>query len=462
MELNEDTVKSQVDLSEVNREFLDFVKRTPESLKRSNFKLLELRNELFSLQPWPTFISLKSREAFKDAGEKIFNIIKCIPRRVFNYDFQKMSNYYETPLSQVETEMEGFKDEYVDSLVGRGDFVISPSGLKCLEYNIAASMGGWQIPIWEVFYLNHPIIAKFVKEYGIKPRNENLISAFLEHIVSCTLSKIPGCDSEISIAFTFRVSDEGMEKRMTVYLTGLLNEILKRKHNGVTGNIFVCDYSRPVLKNNCLYINGKRIHVVTEMQLGDISEDVRIAYKAGNIRLIIGPSTPLLSHKLNLSLLSDYETTGIFSDEEKKAIDAYIPWTRKVSSNQPRYKGEKISNMETFLLSNRENMVLKPSWGFGGDDVCVGRSCPKEEWEAAVQKAINGRSWLVQEYLKPNTGYYQLPTDGYDIFDMVWGFFVFGNRYTGAWVRVMPQKGSKGVINCHQGAGVSIIFEVDK
>jgi len=118
--------------------------------------------------------------------------------------------------------------------------------------------------------------------------------------------------------------------------------------------------------------------------------------------------------------------------------------------------------METFLLSNRENMVLKPSWGFGGDDVCVGRSCPKEEWEAAVQKAINGRSWLVQEYLKPNTGYYQLPTDGYDIFDMVWGFFVFGNRYTGAWVRVMPQKGSKGVINCHQGAGVSIIFEVDK
>ncbi|MCP5050913.1 MAG: hypothetical protein GY940_27355, partial [bacterium] len=46
--------------------------------------------------------------------------------------------------------------------------------------------------------------------------------------------------------------------------------------------------------------------------------------------------------------------------------------------------------------------------------------------------------------------------------DMVWGFFVSGGRYHGAWTRVLPQVDSKGLVNCHQGATISIIFQVDE
>jgi hypothetical protein len=45
---------------------------------------------------------------------------------------------------------------------------------------------------------------------------------------------------------------------------------------------------------------------------------------------------------------------------------------------------------------------------------------------------------------------------------MGWGFFMFGPHYAGVWVRVLPRKKSKGVINCHQGASVSVVFNVDE
>jgi hypothetical protein len=76
-------------------------------------------------------------------------------------------------------------------------------------------------------------------------------------------------------------------------------------------------------------------------------------------------------------------------------------------------------------------------------------------------KALSIRSWVVQEYIESPTYLYQLGENGYAEHHAVWGFFVFGSTYAGGWARVLPTANKSGVLNCHQGAKVSVVFEVD-
>ena len=213
--------------------------------------------------------------------------------------------------------------------------------------------------------------------------------------------------------------------------------------------------------DNCIYYKKNRVHALMEMYLGYVSPDVLTAFRAGNLRLVNGPISFLLSNKLNLALLSDPGNARVFTPEEKNIIHKYVPWTRKIIPGSTTYRDEKIASLEGFMLSNKEKLVIKPSMGLGGQGICIGTKSSPPEWEQAVKTAIKEKNWLVQEWVESSPGIYQAGENGCERCDMVWGFFVFGSRYSGAWVRVMPQANSKGVVNCHQGATVSIIFEVD-
>jgi glutathione synthase/RimK-type ligase-like ATP-grasp enzyme len=142
-------------------------------------------------------------------------------------------------------------------------------------------------------------------------------------------------------------------------------------------------------------------------------------------------------------------------------IAAGVPWTRKTIPGPTTYKNENIPNLEQFMLSHRECLVIKPTLGYGGDCVWLGSETTRTQWEQYVKTALHEKNWVVQELVEGSRGVYQME-DGYGYHDMVWGFFIFGSRYTGSWLRVMPREQGKKVINCHEGAEVSIIFEVDE
>ncbi len=113
------------------------------------------------------------------------------------------------------------------------------------------------------------------------------------------------------------------------------------------------------------------------------------------------------------------------------------------------------------MKGHREELVIKPNNQLGGKDVCVGKKVSPEQWLDAVNTAFKQNDWLVQEFAGSSFGLYQTGENDCALHDMVWGFFHFGKRFGGTWLRVMPQRLNKGVINCHQGASVSITFNVD-
>jgi hypothetical protein len=447
-------------LSDCSVQFLRFVKNNPQALRASCFKSLDLNDPLFVLQPWPTFVNQANIKEFQAASVKLSTMIKSLPQRLFNNDVKKISAYYELPANTVKMQLEGVTVHHLQQLVARGDFILGSSGLQCLEYNVTANLGGWYVPLWEALYLNHPVISAFLKQHGVIIRNKNLIRRFLEHVIHSTSCKRTRDDGQLNIFFAVRQFAQ-YRNSLGSYLDTLYKEVLPGSAPSLTGQVFMGDYTHLEVINGEIYHQGRKIHALVELYDGIVSPPVLEVFKAGNVRLITGPITDLLSNKLNLALLSNYqENKNAFSDEEKRVIDKYVPWSRKMIPGSTTY-GTGTIKLPNFLLANKDKFILKPAKGYGGKDILIGKRIPGGEWEELIKTAMNRKDWLVQEFVDSSPGLYQAGENGCERHDMVWGFFVLGSTFAGAWVRVLPQKNNKGIINCHQGASVSLIFEVE-
>ncbi|UCH92325.1 MAG: hypothetical protein JSV88_18790, partial [Candidatus Aminicenantes bacterium] len=227
------------------------------------------------------------------------------------------------------------------------------------------------------------------------------------------------------------------------------------------GEVIFCDYRHLNTADECLFYKNKRIHVLMEMYHGVLPEEILKVFKSGNICLYNGPVTKLMSSKLNLALLSQHEDSDIFSLEEREVIKKYIPWTRKTMIGEVTYGTDKVK-LEEFVFSNKERLVLKPCMGISGVGIHAGKNTPGDQWKKVVNKAFKEKNWLIQEYVQSCSYLFQRGDNGCCEHIAVWGLFVFGSRYGGAWVRVLPADNKYGIINSIQGAEESVAIEVEK
>jgi hypothetical protein len=103
----------------------------------------------------------------------------------------------------------------------------------------------------------------------------------------------------------------------------------------------------------------------------------------------------LLHKKTSLAVLSDERNAALFTPEEQRAIEAYIPWTRRVEERRSEFRGRTIE-LVPFILQQRETLVLKPSDDYGGAGIVLGWEVDSAAWEQAVTKAL-AQPYVVQE-----------------------------------------------------------------
>lgn len=486
--ISQEVIKNHEYLSGCSRLFMEFVSRNPDSLKSDQYDMLELNDKLFQLQPWPTFINRETRKEMAAASIRMFNLIKSVPARLFGNDYEAIGRYYEIPVNLVRYFLDGVSEPDIDNLVGRGDFILGQDGLKCLEYNINTNLGGLQLPLWESLYLNTPIISGFLEQNNIRIFNQNLFAVLLEYLLHAALKRFANGwpEMNIVIAVPYYAQEQALaaEER---YYNSVYRKILA-DHGSLKGEVFLCGYPQLEVAEGRVYYKGRRIATLVEWYQGFVPSPIRDVFKAGNILIYNGAVAWLLSAKSNLVLLSESADSELFTGEERSWIKQHIPWTRRVGGGQTSYRSEKIQ-LEKFLISNRENLILKPSMGYGGKDIYIGRHTSQsawrdlttialkpenwfhlpvgqhiteEQWTDIVKSAQMVKNWVVQEYVESVPYVYQWGENGCAEHSAVWGYFIFGNRYAGSWLRVLPKIHDRGIINCHQGARVSVVFEVDR
>jgi hypothetical protein len=457
------TTNSHKNLSEQSVLFLEYINNNVECFARSSYSDI-LEGHLFSfedLNPWPLFISRETDLYFKNTATQVFNLIKYLPKRIFNNDFSKMSEYYGFSREALEVMFWGMPVNQCENFVSRGDFIIDANNdLKCIESNISSNLGGWEIDFLAKTYQKSNCIAKFLDANNIKLLETNLLNSLFQHIKTIT-EKLNNSSSQcilnIAIVHSSHSSSESEFSK-------LIKDKYKRYvyENKIEGEMFFCRHNDIEITYNIAFYKKKQIHCLLDLEESASFNLMRLAHE-NKIVILNGKISSVIGNKLNIALLSEYQESPVYTEREKEIIARHIPWTRRLVDGETRYYGEKIS-LKNFVINNQKKLVLKKAISLGGIDVLIGSKVSTETWGVKVKEireVKNGEKWIVQEYVKPQEYWFQINADDVALYEVVFGLFVFGNIYAGGFLRLLPASDISGIINSKQGASESIMLVVE-
>jgi uncharacterized circularly permuted ATP-grasp superfamily protein len=123
------------------------------------------------------------------------------------------------------------------------------------------------------------------------------------------------------------------------------------------------------------------------------------AYRAGVVCMANSFRGKLLHKKAMFAVQTNEKFAYLFNEEELEAIKRHIPWTRNFRDEKTEYYSEEIDLVE-WTRANSHKLVLKPNDDYGGHGIYIGWASDENEWNAAIEKALNTSDYLIQERVK--------------------------------------------------------------
>ncbi|HLL71370.1 MAG TPA: hypothetical protein VK363_08055 [Pyrinomonadaceae bacterium] len=120
------------------------------------------------------------------------------------------------------------------------------------------------------------------------------------------------------------------------------------------------------------------------------------AYRAGAICMVNSFRSKLIHKKALFAVLTNERYAHLFTEEERAAIRAHVPWTRKVRAERTDHYGEEIDLLE-FAANSRDRLVLKPNDDYGGHGIYIGWNTDEIGWDEALRHALANGDYLLQE-----------------------------------------------------------------
>jgi uncharacterized circularly permuted ATP-grasp superfamily protein len=120
------------------------------------------------------------------------------------------------------------------------------------------------------------------------------------------------------------------------------------------------------------------------------------AYRAGAICMVNSFRSKLVHKKALFAVLTDERYASMFTSEERDAIRAHVPWTRRVRAGKSEYYGEQIDLLD-FISKTRDRLVLKPNDDYGGHGIYIGWNADEIAWEEGLRGALSNGDYLIQE-----------------------------------------------------------------
>lgn len=162
----------------------------------------------------------------------------------------------------------------------------------------------------------------------------------------------------------------------------------------------------------------------------------------------------VVSNKSTLAVLTDRRFDRLFTDEENEIKRRHIPWTRNLLPGRVDLDG---AEHDVFALAaaRREEFVIKPCDGYGGQGVALGRETTEGEWDALLNRAAAG-GWVLQKYVDIPEEDFPIVDDGVKIEKRKVNLnpFAVGGHYGGCICRVSKAS----IINVSAGGGMVPTF----
>jgi uncharacterized circularly permuted ATP-grasp superfamily protein len=181
------------------------------------------------------------------------------------------------------------------------------------------------------------------------------------------------------------------------------------------------------------------------------------AYRHGRICMANSFRTKVAHKKSTFAILSDPAYEYLFDSTELDLIQQHIPWTRCVSRSRTSFHGSEF-DLETLILNEQQQFVLKPNDDYGGHGVFLGWETSKDEWQQVVRAALH-KPYMVQERVVLEKTTIPAYSDRAFLDELFVDFnpFLFQNEVEGALIRLS----SDSLLNVSSGGGQTALLVLD-
>jgi hypothetical protein len=202
----------------------------------------------------------------------------------------------------------------------------------------------------------------------------------------------------------------------------------------------------------------KRIVIHEFLSRYDATHPLVEAYLNHDVCLINPFRCKILHKKASFELLTDELSQPWFSSPQRAAINASIPWTRRMVERKTSCRGTQTDLVE-YVRKHRDRLILKPNDDYGGRGIFFGARSSESAWDEAIATALRG-DYVVQELI-------ELRTEEFPIFnERSWQLqpmfvdtnpFLFRGEPDGVMVRLSDSP----IVNVTSGGGETGFFVLE-
>ena len=332
----------------------------------------------------PNFVSPAAYEQIRTVCRHIFQAVERVEAKLGQELWDRVD------LTPAERELVSIHPGYArSSPSARLDSFLTPAAYQFVELNAESPAGIAYSEMLEEVFLELPLMQRFQDKWSL--RRFQARQRLLDTLLSC-YREAGGLQEHPTIAI---VDYEDVPTRTEHHLF--------REFFADSGYpALVCDPRDLAYEKGVLRYEGRSIDIVYKRllvnELIERADKLRPLLQAARERAVtvVNPFRCKPIHKKAIfAVLTDDALQPMFTEAQRAAIAAHVPWTRRVREATDTREGKKI-DLPTYIRENREHLVLKPNDEYGGKGVAIGWESSEADWERALAEALR-TPYVVQE-----------------------------------------------------------------
>ncbi len=396
----------------------------------------------------PGFLQRSQVSRLEADLQTLYSCVTSLPNRLFGGDLAAFAIATGTAREQVETIVRGRGS--APSRLARADLYADETGFRVMELNMSAALGGLDNAVLNRAMLRQPFLAEFAAQNQL-----GYLDTFVE--VAETLlaeCKVPSGGRPVVALTDWPASYPDLAEQLHKNAAALAEL-------GI--DALPCHLGQLRLEADRVWLGERQVDVIYRLFLMEdlldeagpaLIDPVLRAAERGTVQIFSPMDAELYGSKGALALLSDEANRHLFSEPELSCLDRFLPWTRMVRSEPVTVAGS-VVQLDSYAISERIELILKPTLLHGGAGVVAGWQTEPAEWRDRLAEAMDGH-FVLQKRIHPYTE--PFPGEGgTEQWLLVWGAFLGARGYSGMYLRGSAEV-DRAVLNMATGAIASCCF----
>jgi hypothetical protein len=373
-----------------------------------------------------------------------------LPRRVFGGDLRAFAR---------DVGMTEFQADCVVRSMGpgrrslthatRADLYQDASGFRLLEWNIGSTIGGIECVDICRTLADIPELAAFLAEEGLGYADTvaellGVLRSETGYLTSPVVALVETPESFPYMEPIMRCMADRFTRSGLPSVIGHLGQLSR------TGN-------RLRLENEPVDIIYRlfMIEDVVDHATDGLLEPLLQSVERGDVVMFTPLDAELYGSKGALAWLSEpWGLTGL-PDLVRAACERLLPWTRRARPGPVRAPDGEAADLLCYAREHKDDLVLKPSFSYGGYGVVMGADCGPGDWDEYLTRAL-AEPYVVQWRVRPAAEPFPVnPGQECDDWTVAWGVFMMRRGYAGTFVRAIPADARGAVVNLSNGSVVT-------